>query len=84
MLYYNTKKNTLTDLTKFIQFSILITLSGIGIIGLTENGNRLLIEEFETEEEAKAGLGQIFEDLISGEKWHTDDTLKRYVAENIK
>ena len=82
MLYYNTKTNTLTDLTKFIQFSILITLSGIGIVGLTENGSRLLIEEFKTEEEAKTGLMIISRYL--GSELSTDEWLKDKIEEEQK
>ena len=82
MLYYNTKTNTLTDLTKFLQFSILITLSGIGIVGLTENGSRLLIEEFKTEEEAKTGLMIISRYL--GGRLSTDKTLKEEIKEEQK
>lgn len=82
MLYYRTKSNTLTDLTKFIQFSILITLSGIGIVGLTENGSRLLIEEFETEEEAKTGL-LIISRYLRG-TFSTDKMLKDKIEEEMQ
>lgn len=79
MLYYNTKNMVITDTTKFIQMGIAVTMNCYVIMGLTENGNNLLIEEFDTEKEAEYALSLMMLSKKYKDKILTDKQLNEYL-----